>query len=195
MKNFKQMWWKVRHKLARWWPDPVEGFGLSPHAEMSSGELRLDLNVEGREGTVFLSKEMWLCIGALAGWCSQKEADDAWDAATRDAELTPDEYLTALAEIEAWRSASGLVDKHGDPDGITPKIAQSYWEKIEREHDRYRDELKEAKAVIYRIRHIARDAYTDQYPDSAEQIMRVVDEYGATRGLVDDNPNPKENNE
>lgn len=50
------------------------------------------------------------------------------------------------------------------------------------------DDLAEAKRVIWRVRHVARDAYKDAYPNAAEVIMRIVDEYGATRGLRDDAP-------
>jgi hypothetical protein len=40
-------------------------------------------------------------------------------------------YLDALAEIEAWKDASGLVDGRGDPDGITPDAARRWWNEIE----------------------------------------------------------------
>jgi len=79
----KRVWWRLRRRLARWWPWPVEGVGFAPKREMSSGEIRLDLCVEGRTGTVWLSREMWLGIGAMAGWVSEEEADAAWDEATR----------------------------------------------------------------------------------------------------------------
>lgn len=65
--------------IARWVPWPTQGVGFSPRTgEMCSGEVPLVLDVEGRTGTVYLSRSMWAQIGAGAGWCSQAEADRIW---------------------------------------------------------------------------------------------------------------------
>lgn len=46
------------------------GVGFSASGEMSSGELALELNVEGKTGTCYLSREMWNELGVRAGWAT-----------------------------------------------------------------------------------------------------------------------------
>ncbi len=72
----RQLYLRFRRWLARWIPDPVSGVGFSGGG-MDSGELALELNVEGRTGTVYLSREMWLALGAQAGWEPQAPALEA----------------------------------------------------------------------------------------------------------------------
>lgn len=53
--------------------DPDQGVGFSASGEMSSGELPLLLNIEGREGTVYLSREMWEALGEKADWLADTQ--------------------------------------------------------------------------------------------------------------------------
>ena len=79
-------YWRLRKRLARWIPDPVQGVGFGGlHGDdaMNSGEVGLMLDVEGRTGVTYLSKSMWAQIGATAGWCTQEEADAIWDEETK----------------------------------------------------------------------------------------------------------------
>ncbi len=80
-----ERWWvrNIRKPLARWWPCDFEGCGFRVPGNMSSGEIELVLNVEGREGSVWLSKPMWYHIGARAGWATEKEALDVWNEETK----------------------------------------------------------------------------------------------------------------
>jgi len=66
------------------------------------------------------------------------KATDVDPENTECGSISDQKYLDALAEIEAWKDATGLVDGHGDPDGITPDIARKHWEGVERERDRLR---------------------------------------------------------
>ena len=74
-------WWhRLRLHLARWIPYGVQGVGFSAgEGEMCSGELALELDIEGRKGTVYLSHLMWLAVGHRAGWVTEEELDKAWD--------------------------------------------------------------------------------------------------------------------
>lgn len=69
------MWYRIRAFFARWFPDPVQGVGFSA-GELSSGELELKLDVEGRLGSVYLSRDMWLALGERAGWVDVDWTDD-----------------------------------------------------------------------------------------------------------------------
>lgn len=73
-------WARIRRWLARWWPDGVQGVGMSvSEADRDeSGELPVLLDVEGRTGVVYLSRVMWLAFGAEAGWVSHDEVVAAW---------------------------------------------------------------------------------------------------------------------
>jgi len=51
----------------------VQGVGFST-GDLSSGELALELDVEGRLGTIYLSQAMWATLGERAGWISKEEA-------------------------------------------------------------------------------------------------------------------------
>ena len=75
----RRWYWKLRKSLGRWLPDPVQGVSLSPDEPMSCGELPILLDVEGRTGTVYLSRPMWLAVGAKAGWVTEAEALAAWE--------------------------------------------------------------------------------------------------------------------
>ena len=70
LRKLSVWYWRQRQKIGRYLPDPVSGVGFGPKQGelMSSGELGLLLDVEGRTGTVYLSKEMRLQLGSLAGW-------------------------------------------------------------------------------------------------------------------------------
>jgi len=58
--------WNIRKPLARRIPYGSScGFRFG---SMDSGEIELILNVEGREGSVYLSEEMWQAIGEKAGF-------------------------------------------------------------------------------------------------------------------------------
>lgn len=69
-RRLRRRWYAVRRYLARWWPDPCCGVGFSVKrpAELSCGELPLELDVEGRTGSVYLSESMWRELGVTAGW-------------------------------------------------------------------------------------------------------------------------------
>lgn len=77
------------------------------------------------------------------------------------------QLLKALSEIEDWKSATGLQDAHGDPDGITPEIAQKYWQGIEAQ----RDEALRA---------------TEHQSKGPSEIWVPVDQGGALEGTVFD---------
>mgnify|MGYP001102788278 CR=1 FL=1 len=78
---------------------------------------------------------------------------------------TPSPYATALAlgdevdqlrtdldearaEVERWKSASGLIDGSGDPDGVTPEAMRRYWEQVEAERDEARAEVKRLRETL-----------------------------------------------
>lgn len=42
------------------------------------------------------------------------------------------EVVSLSDEVERWKLASGL-ERGGDPDGVTPEAAQSYWNEVESE--------------------------------------------------------------
>jgi len=77
-KVWQRYWLPLRRYVANWVPDSSEGSGFR-FVGMNSGELELEMNVEGRTGSVFLSREMWYQMGAEAGWIEQEEADATWN--------------------------------------------------------------------------------------------------------------------
>lgn len=112
----------------------------------------------------------WACEGPLRcdedGCCISCGADlpqtfpDAWETLryTRrlqdEAERTIDDLqrqiatlrianLGALAEVEAWKLASGL-EAGGDPDGVTPDAAQAFWERVEASRHRWKARYEQA---------------------------------------------------
>ena len=75
-----QMPWyrKLRKWMGRYVPDPASGVGFGRGGEMDAGEVPLELDVEGRKGTVYLSQGMWIAIGLQAGWITDEAAEDFW---------------------------------------------------------------------------------------------------------------------
>ena len=66
-------WWDFREAIARWVPDPGQGngFGRAPQWALDSDtedKLSLTLEVEGRRGVSFISREMWEVLGRQKGW-------------------------------------------------------------------------------------------------------------------------------
>jgi hypothetical protein len=57
--------------------------GVDP-VDRGADELPLLLDVEGRTGTLYLSKEMWMSYGAEMGWVTHDEAVAAWNKADAD---------------------------------------------------------------------------------------------------------------
>jgi hypothetical protein len=56
-------------------------------------------------------------------------------------------HLRLEEEIEKWKIASGL-QKGGDPDGVTPQLAERYWAVVRRKVDRLEAENEELKERI-----------------------------------------------
>ncbi len=79
--------------------DPDEGVGFSI-AGPCSGELGLELDVEGVKGTVYLSREMWVVMGAKMGWRAEP------------LEPNPD-YTPAVRRVVAWE-VTDTGDMHRD---------------------------------------------------------------------------------
>lgn len=51
----------------------IQEVGFSVHEKDSSGEIRLQLDVNGHVGDTWLSYEMWKSIGEHAGWIKSDE--------------------------------------------------------------------------------------------------------------------------
>lgn len=91
---------------------------------------------------------------------SESEARDRLlDLAAKELEATKKRAEVAEAErdelqelVDEWKDASGIVDSSGDPDGITPKMAEKYWKGLESERDRCAVSVKETQARLDIIR-------------------------------------------
>ena len=55
------------------WPIENCSAGISAGDKDQNGELELKLEVDGHEGSVFISKEVWMAIGEKAGWIRAEE--------------------------------------------------------------------------------------------------------------------------
>lgn len=48
----------------------------------------------------------------------------------RERDQAQERIVELEAEVEQWKLCTGLIDGSGDPDGITPDIAQRHWEGV-----------------------------------------------------------------
>lgn len=106
-----------------------------------------------------------------------------------------DDALQRLAdEVERWKSASGLIDAAGDPDGVTPEAMRRYWEHVEAERDEARVELAEARSdcetMRERLQTYNQAAFHGAtYARHVESAHSTLDRLGVPR-LVEDEEDP-----
>jgi hypothetical protein len=92
-------------------PGEVE---FSPTGEMSDGEAEIRVTVDEREGSAWLSHEMWFAIGEQVGWASDEQAKlGALAAGVRSVAMSLQRRATA-ARSASWAEDAQDNEHHGE---------------------------------------------------------------------------------
>lgn len=152
--------------------DPNQGVSFSPGI-IDSGEIELCLNVEGKCGSVFLSRYIWEDLGKRAGW-PQGCSDDAEAARLRE----------ALSKINAIRNSVVGTQTVNWSAHIYPLVAALNEAGFDGQG--YGDARAEAKTLIEQRDEAIRER--DEARAKMEMLRRPVDEPGlrdACRAALD----------